>query len=51
MDDVRCSGTENSLSDCAFAGWSKHNCDHTEDAAVVCESECQYLGCTSLLVN
>ena len=36
MDDVRCVGTESSLSECEHAGWAVHNCDHRQDAAVTC---------------
>ncbi|KAK6487410.1 neurotrypsin-like isoform X1 [Huso huso] len=36
LDEVRCSGNELSLEECAHSGWGEHNCDHVEDAAVSC---------------
>ncbi|MGH0141401.1 UNVERIFIED_CONTAM: hypothetical protein FKN15_075276 [Acipenser sinensis] len=38
LDEVRCSGNELSLEECAHSGWGEHNCDHVEDAAVSCNS-------------
>ncbi|XP_070326467.1 scavenger receptor cysteine-rich domain-containing protein DMBT1 [Odocoileus virginianus] len=36
LDDVRCAGTEDALERCAHAGWARHDCQHREDAGVVC---------------
>lgn len=36
LDDVRCAGTEDALGRCAHAGWARHDCQHREDASVVC---------------
>ena len=36
MDDVSCSGSERSLTDCPHT--SNHNCGHYEDAGVVCNA-------------
>ncbi|XP_035164677.1 deleted in malignant brain tumors 1 protein-like [Oxyura jamaicensis] len=36
LDDVNCTGTEASLSECMATPWGVHNCGHGEDAAVVC---------------
>ncbi|XP_053710933.1 deleted in malignant brain tumors 1 protein-like [Synchiropus splendidus] len=37
LDDVNCSGRENSITDCRHRGFGIHNCAHREDASVVCE--------------
>ncbi|NXU87063.1 MARCO protein, partial [Xiphorhynchus elegans] len=36
LDDVHCSGTESSISDCTKRDWGTHNCSHREDAGVEC---------------
>ncbi|XP_072549824.1 scavenger receptor cysteine-rich domain-containing protein DMBT1-like [Salminus brasiliensis] len=36
LDDVGCSGTESSITECRHAGSGNHNCDHGEDAGVTC---------------
>ncbi|KAL8611816.1 hypothetical protein ACOMHN_053537 [Nucella lapillus] len=36
LDDVKCTGTENRLSECQHAPWNQHNCKDTELAAVTC---------------
>eukprot|EP00118_Oscarella_pearsei_P005268 m.24021 g.24021 ORF g.24021 m.24021 type:complete len:1002 (+) comp28562_c0_seq2:1525-4530(+) len=36
IDDCSCRGGESRLEDCTFAGWGSTNCDHSEDAGVVC---------------
>ena len=36
MDDVRCTGTESTLTSCAHT--TNHNCVHSEDAGVRCTS-------------
>lgn len=35
---MSCSGNENAITNCSFAGWATHNCDHQEDAGVVCRN-------------
>lgn len=36
LDDVGCKGEEASLFNCSHAGWGIENCNHGEDASVVC---------------
>uniref|UniRef100_S4RTF3 SRCR domain-containing protein n=1 Tax=Petromyzon marinus TaxID=7757 RepID=S4RTF3_PETMA len=36
LDNVKCEGHEASLVQCSHIGAYAHNCDHTEDAGVVC---------------
>ena len=38
MDDVHCNGTEVSLFHCTRNGLGTHNCVHSEDASVVCNT-------------
>ena len=44
LDDLRCSGEEESLLDCERDGEvGTHDCDHSEDAGVRCEGTCMYI--------
>ncbi|KFP24752.1 Deleted in malignant brain tumors 1 protein, partial [Colius striatus] len=36
LDNVQCTGTESALSECLTRPWGVTNCDHGEDASVVC---------------
>ena len=36
LDDVACTGNEQSLMACSHRGFGSHNCRHTEDAGVEC---------------
>ncbi|XP_071773588.2 pancreatic secretory granule membrane major glycoprotein GP2-like [Centroberyx gerrardi] len=39
MDDVACTGSEASLTDCGHRGFGTHDCSHVEDAGVICSGE------------
>uniref|UniRef100_A0A3P9KD33 SRCR domain-containing protein n=1 Tax=Oryzias latipes TaxID=8090 RepID=A0A3P9KD33_ORYLA len=39
LDNVACSGSESSLTQCGHNGYGKHNCGHGEDAGVICSGE------------
>ena len=38
LDNVHCTGDEQTLSSCLHGGWGVHNCLHFEDAGVECLS-------------
>ncbi|CAM4702133.1 unnamed protein product, partial [Caretta caretta] len=49
LDDVHCTGTEASLTECRARPWGDNNCNHREDAGVVCSGNlhlppCVFLG-------
>ncbi|XP_041435235.1 lysyl oxidase homolog 3B isoform X3 [Xenopus laevis] len=39
LDNIICSGTEKSISDCKSRGWGNSDCTHEEDAGVICKDE------------
>ena len=39
LDNVACSGNENSIFACGSNGWGQHNCVHAEDAGVRCRTQ------------
>ena len=36
LDDVACAGNESNLNECAKTAWGVTNCNHGEDAGVIC---------------
>ena len=36
LDDVNCNGTENDVAHCSHSGFVINNCQHYEDAGVIC---------------
>uniref|UniRef100_A0A8C3CIX1 Soluble scavenger receptor cysteine-rich domain-containing protein SSC5D n=1 Tax=Cairina moschata TaxID=8855 RepID=A0A8C3CIX1_CAIMO len=36
LDEVNCTGTEGAITECSLEPWGEHNCNHNEDASVVC---------------
>ena len=39
LDEVGCTGSETTLDDCPHRGIGTHNCDHDEDAGVICSQQ------------
>ena len=39
MDNVKCRGDEQTIAACRHRGWNVHNCNHNEDAGIVCKND------------
>lgn len=37
LDDLRCTGSENSIIECPSHEIGKHDCSHSEDAGIICQ--------------
>ncbi|RVE59012.1 hypothetical protein OJAV_G00199950 [Oryzias javanicus] len=44
LDNVACSGSESSLTQCGHNGYGTHNCQHNEDAGVICSDRIRVAG-------
>lgn len=40
VDQLNCSGAESGIQECGANEWGDHDCNHFEDVAVHCTSEC-----------
>lgn len=45
LDNVACSGSESSLTECQHRGFGTHNCGHHRDAGVICSGEMFFGSC------
>ncbi|XP_072176107.1 scavenger receptor cysteine-rich domain-containing protein DMBT1-like [Diadema setosum] len=48
LDNVYCQGLESNIASCSHNGWYIHNCWHSKDAGVQCESNIRLVGGSSL---
>uniref|UniRef100_A0A8C9ACE4 Lysyl oxidase homolog n=1 Tax=Prolemur simus TaxID=1328070 RepID=A0A8C9ACE4_PROSS len=39
LDNLSCTGTEQSVTECASRGWGNSDCTHDEDAGVICKDQ------------
>ena len=45
LDNVQCTGNEENITQCSYVTSTAINCDHSEDAGVICGGEniCEYI--------
>ncbi|KAK7906858.1 hypothetical protein WMY93_015470 [Mugilogobius chulae] len=46
MDDIDCTGIENALAECPHRGFGENDCDHNEDAGLVCSESVRLINGT-----
>ncbi len=51
LDDVTCSGHESSLTQCSRPSFGTHNCQHSEDAGVICSQGISVFFCFFFVCN
>jgi len=51
LDDVTCTGEEQSLAECQHKGWNQSNCEHKEDAGCKCETANSITSTQTVLVS
>ena len=49
LDNVNCAGYEASIKNCQHSGWGMHNCGHSEDASVICNTRGGYKQVVNLI--
>ena len=40
LDNVQCTGSEENITQCSYITSTAINCDHSEDAGVICGGDC-----------
>ena len=40
LDNVQCTGSEENITQCSYVTSTAINCDHSDDAGVICGGEC-----------
>ena len=45
LDDVNCGGNEPSITDCEHQGFGSQNCDHAQDAGIICDGKPAFSMC------